>query len=1509
MALSSDQSGSGGGGMSSLQKGSIGILGFAGLGGILAIFRDDWVAMLIVLGGVLAVALLLAGYVSLLKWWNKRKAAPLRQALIDNSTASPNAINEPARRAKLDALRQSFETGVAKFQAAGKDLYKLPWYLLVGAPGSGKTEAIRNCSIGFPPGLQDTLQGTGGTLNMNWWFTNEGVILDTAGRLMFEEVQPGSTSEWTEFLGMLNKYRSNCPINGMMLVIPADSLIRDNADVIQRNAGRIAQQFDSIQRALGVRFPVFVLITKCDLVNGFREFFDTLSDPQLQHQMLGWSNPSPLDAPFDPEQVDKHLSSVRERLLRRRFGLLIDPVHTEDPNGRRIEQVDALYAFPDSLVQLAPRLRRYLEMIFTTNEWSPKPLFLRGIYFTSAMREGSALDAELAQMLRVPVESLPEGRIWQRERSFFLRDLFLKKVYRESGLVTRASNTRHLQRRRRLAILGTGFAAIAVFTLFTVLGAQQLGESIGSHAAFWSRLDGAVEAPGTNWSLIRDGKWVEETYPFGRERKNLSALLVEAASRTGEIPVPPIFAPARLVVRNIEPEKREAALRKLFATGVLRPGVEQARARMKVLADARRRASAATAPNGASRPAAEPWSDRAADALAQLLWIESLVAGVEAPAASDRGAAGESAMASAAGDAAPEAAADDGTGAGGDQAGGAPAAAGFGVRLRSLYDFALDDRGADLSTLDGQLQPIYDRLYGAAKPGAARAALIREDCGSDLTVVQDGVTTFLEYWRKQIEGQNPTVSSIDELQQAVQSFADAEDKLHRFAAGRKFDDATYAKTIKEWQELVGEVRRAAEAVDQRLTEAREQSGGAWNDQQPMVKAYEAEQTKMRAAARRQSRRLITLLAGVDQKDDSVAGVARSIGGSSGDTREALRTLRNRLTEKSKAWTSSSVPDSAREYRNRLAHLDSTCLAPVGAEPAFKARVAAYLDANERIPKPGKETTVDPIAILEIGKTMKEALQPLEESAKRLDELPARSPLAEPAKRTCEFALSQLAAPALRQQQFEAVLEPLFNRRESIESIAERCAAMPNVAIAPMLGPKLPMTALAEGGRLEARFHPELVKKLSGAVATVQEEIGKGSTSGGAALAHKARAVREQALPQYYAAYVKYWTDTVPSRLEVRQYNTWQEYQRDLASVRAETENAELRRVFRVILEALASVPPEARSKDFERTVDDITRLKDGLDDRMFVQRTIGLVAAWSRLDLGQGATQTRGQLLAMTPEQFRLKYLAPEGMPYWRDVVQRGVSLLTQEMGKAAGAKAQDFIKQYGGRFPLAPPRRGRNALTLDEIESARALLREIGSARAPAAAGGAGAAAAAAAETLGQNGRFDDPDLNAMVDALRGTGLDPRYQQVLDALGSKERPLQCTIWIIDRGVSDKYPYVRLQEGARGGWASIRGRPKGEAVELNTILMPGSSLKLEFRTPQQNADKADAWKAPDDRDFHCLYALHERRARQPSENKSVWEFDDSVKDEMNKDYLYTIRIEFKGRPVPFPSLDQWPDAR
>lgn len=716
-------------------------------------------AMMIVGLGMLVVFLLLALYRAILGWIEKRRASPLAQGLAGNAAAAPTGISEPARRARLDDLRRNFEQGVEKFRAAGKNMYSVPWYVLVGEPGSGKTEAIRHCNVGFPPGLQDQLQGAGGTLNMNWWFTNSAIILDTAGRLMFEEVVPGSTNEWNEFLKLLKQNRPNCPINGMLLVIPVDTLIKDTADNIEKKAGKIAQQFDQIQRILGVRFPVFVIITKCDLLNGFREFFDDLNDPQLQHQMMGWSNPANLDDRFDPTAVVNHLEAVKQRLVDRRRQLLLDPVNTEDPQGRRTDQVDALYALPDALMKIAPRLRRYLEMIFVAGEWSPKPLFLRGIYFTSSMTEGSALDAELAEVLGVAVDSLPEGRVWRRDRAYFLRDLFIEKVFRERGLVTRASNADKQQRTRRAIVLTVGFLAVITLGVFTWFGSRQLENTIGKHRDFWS--DAAAQDFNSLRVVNKNGdKYNAETRHIGKVGGDLDTAQMFGANLTlmqEPIRIPAIYAPVAKLVGDPNVQ-RQKAYRSLYEATVLYPLFEAVRADMKSVPQ-------------------DQWNHNAVLALAQLMKVQA--AAIKAPLP-----AGE---------------------------------AHANVDLDPLFKFVLSDP-KELAKYQPDAEPLQKVVDYVYSPEAGNSSwpsdAVAATAGTSREAIAEGVRKTLDYWNHQVTGTSDNMLAITKVRDALKNFRAADANLVALKSHPVDRRETYFAFAKDWQASYDALQKAkAETLD------------------------------------------------------------------------------------------------------------------------------------------------------------------------------------------------------------------------------------------------------------------------------------------------------------------------------------------------------------------------------------------------------------------------------------------------------------------------------------------------------------------------------------------------------------------------------------------------------------------------------------------------------------------------------------------------------------------------
>lgn len=595
----------------SMVKWGLGAVGLGAVGAVVGLPRPFgfWVAL-----ALLILALLFfGGYFLWRRVRARRQSKAFSSAIEAQTAAAPRAISDPNQRAALDKLRQKFQTGMQEFKSRGKDIYKLPWYVIIGESGSGKTEAIRHSGVEFPPGLQDELQGSGGTVNMDWWFTNRAIILDTAGSMIFRETQAGDAPEWGEFLRLLKKSRPHCPVNGLFLVLSIESLIKDSADKIAEKASKLAQQLDLIQRTLDVRFPVYLLVTKADLLTGFREFFDNIDDPLLQHQMFGWSNPEPLDSHFRPDLVEQHLKSVADRLRRRRLALLLREsagagrmgetafftASPQSPGGvrghRRLDEMDAMFALPESVMRLVPRLRRYLETVFVAGEWSAKPVFLRGIYFTSSMREGKALDEAIALATGLSVDQLPEDRSWEKNRAFFLRDLFVEKVFRESGLVTRATNTIQLLRKRQFAIFGTAGGALLLLIILAAFGYGNLKRTVLEEAVEWEA--GAQGWKEGAWSPVIIRASADDVTRFTYAGTNQE---VQVGTRTLSVvdyhqrlksvvskPLSVSFIFKPLSWFGIGPGgERKTAQRVLFDHGVLRPLVEGTKSKMSREPDA-----------------------------------------------------------------------------------------------------------------------------------------------------------------------------------------------------------------------------------------------------------------------------------------------------------------------------------------------------------------------------------------------------------------------------------------------------------------------------------------------------------------------------------------------------------------------------------------------------------------------------------------------------------------------------------------------------------------------------------------------------------------------------------------------------------------------------------------------------------------------------------------------------------------------------------------------------------
>lgn len=424
----------------------------------------SWTVRLVGIIGVLLVGLLIMMF-NLLR---ANRGADEIERSIKRQAEQQLLSTRPDRQAEIRELQQQLEQAIERLKQSklgrGKRgraaLYALPWYMFIGPPGAGKTTAIVNSGMNFPLGT-DRIRGVGGTRNCDWFFTDQAILLDTAGRYMTEQ---DDTEEWFAFLDTLKTHRTERPINGVLVGIGIDELLQARPDEIEWHADNIRRRVDELIGRLGVRFPVYLVFTKCDLLQGFVEFFGELSR-QEREQIWGCTL-------TDEQQASRDLQAVFEHEFDLLAGVLINRRTARLSRPMKREERQKVYAFPLQFASMRENLAHFVGRLFQPNPYQESPIF-RGFYFTSGTQEGVPLDRviqNIARQFDLTPAAETEGFYSEPEtKSYFLHDVFTEVVVPDQFMARRTTKATRKGTIRRLGVT----AAAAVLLLLFVLGASQ----------------------------------------------------------------------------------------------------------------------------------------------------------------------------------------------------------------------------------------------------------------------------------------------------------------------------------------------------------------------------------------------------------------------------------------------------------------------------------------------------------------------------------------------------------------------------------------------------------------------------------------------------------------------------------------------------------------------------------------------------------------------------------------------------------------------------------------------------------------------------------------------------------------------------------------------------------------------------------------------------------------------------------------------------------------------------
>ncbi|MFN3145135.1 MAG: type VI secretion system membrane subunit TssM [Paracoccaceae bacterium] len=402
----------------------------------------------------LGVIAALLGFLALyygLRWRSRRRAA---QDLEDS--LMPDRVGDGA------VLAERMDAALATLKRTGGKtyLYDLPWYIIIGPPGAGKTTALRFSGIEFPAQSQlaDQASGFGGTRNCEWWFAEDAVLIDTAGRYTTQDSDTeADRTSWAAFLDLLKKGRPDQPINGVILAFSVEDMLRGTPEEVSRHAEIVRARLAEIHETLRIDFPVYVLFTKADLIAGFREYFASFNQTR-RNGVWGVT----FQTTDRRETTHDKVGTEFDALMTRLGDEVIDRMNEEPDAISRI----AIFGLPGQMAMLREGVVEFLRKVFEPTRYKSNAI-LRGFYFSSGTQEGTPIDQVLGRMSRdAGAAGFQPDFMSGKGKSFFLRDLLEKVIFAERDWVNYDRGAV-----RRVAFLRALLSTVIVIVTTAAMGA------------------------------------------------------------------------------------------------------------------------------------------------------------------------------------------------------------------------------------------------------------------------------------------------------------------------------------------------------------------------------------------------------------------------------------------------------------------------------------------------------------------------------------------------------------------------------------------------------------------------------------------------------------------------------------------------------------------------------------------------------------------------------------------------------------------------------------------------------------------------------------------------------------------------------------------------------------------------------------------------------------------------------------------------------------------------------
>ncbi|WP_157664391.1 type VI secretion system membrane subunit TssM [Bordetella genomosp. 9] len=345
--------------------------------------------------------------------WEAPPPSPAVQETITHDAKVLHRLNE-LFRATLRTLR----AGGPAWRLGRHSLYRLPWYVVLGRRGSGKTALLEAARLKSRDQPDDGPHRDGDPCR--FWLADQAVLIETAGADYTAPVLSGTPhAVWQRLLKLLRRARRKCPVNGVIVTVSASDLLADAGERDEIASG-LRGRLREMLRKLGIRFPVYVVVTHCDRLAGFTSFFSHM-DRAGTEQVWGMT--------LSGEDVAGAVFEQEFALLVKRLQGRVVPLVTA---ARDEALASRIFTFPAQFEALGEPLQALLRDVFTPSPYALAP-WLRGVYFTSAVQDGDERARPASAMAHAMIAS-GQIRTIAGAHDYFTARLLKQVVFPENHL-------------------------------------------------------------------------------------------------------------------------------------------------------------------------------------------------------------------------------------------------------------------------------------------------------------------------------------------------------------------------------------------------------------------------------------------------------------------------------------------------------------------------------------------------------------------------------------------------------------------------------------------------------------------------------------------------------------------------------------------------------------------------------------------------------------------------------------------------------------------------------------------------------------------------------------------------------------------------------------------------------------------------------------------------------------------------------------------------------------------